>query len=598
MNYLVKKFFAVTLYSVLGGITVIAISTYVYIAPSLPSVDTLKDIKLQIPLRVYTRDRRLIAKFGEKRRIPVSSSEIPQPLIQAFLAIEDDRFFDHPGIDYQGLIRAAIILLQTGEKKQGGSTITMQLARNYFLSNERTYIRKIKEIFLALLIERSFNKDEIINLYLNKIFLGNRAYGIGAAAEVYYGKSIEKLDLAQMAMIAGLPKAPSKYNPIANPQIALNRRNKVLQRMFQLEMIDSAKYETARSSPITAIWHQATVDIKAPYIAEMVRAEMFERYGDAIYTDGYEVITTLNRHYQHYADNSLRKSLLAYDVRHGWRGAEANFDLTQKSAKTILSDYGTIGGLVPALVTEVSKTTFRVATHQDEFSLGPKAYAWARKYISENRRGLPPNKAKDVVAVGDLVRIMHTDKNWLLRQIPNVGGAIVAIDPNTGKLLALSGGFNFNLSKFNRATQAQRQPGSSFKPFIYAAALSHGYTPATLINDAPVVFSESGNTQDWRPSNYSEKFFGPTRLREALKHSRNLISIRLVDSLGVKTVIDYAARFGFERNALPYNLTLALGSGSASVLEMARGFSSFANGGFKVETLFDRSNFGEWYHCL
>ena len=590
------RFFQKSLVLLFGSISAAVIAlllAYVYVASELPPTAALKEIKLQTPLRIYTQSGKFLGEFGEQRRIPVNSSEIPEQLIQAFLAIEDDRFFEHVGVDYAGLLRAAIILLTTGEKKQGGSTITMQLARNYFLSSERTYTRKIKEIFLALQIESQFTKEEILNLYLNKIFLGHRAYGVGAAAEVYYGTSIGELDLAQSAMLAGLPKAPSKYNPLSYPQRAIVRRNQVLDRMLQLEMINDEEYQIATASPITATWHQASLEVKAPYIAEMVRAEMINRYGEAAYTGGYKVYTTLNSDYQKYADASIKNSLIAYDVRHGYRNTWDHFDLQENTPSEILSEYHDIGSLKPAVVVDISRTTFvAVLKENKQMSLGFDAYSWARKKISERARGLPPKEPADVVKVGDLIWLTHKKDGWKLRQVPDVSGAIVVVDPDNGAILALSGGFDFGLSKFNRAIQAQRQPGSSFKPFIYSAALNSGYTPASLVNDAPVVFSDAGARQGWRPSNYSGRFFGPTRLREALTMSRNLISVRLADSIGVRKIIEFVSRFGFDRSDLPFNLTLALGSGTVTPLKLAAAYATFANGGFKVspyliETIYD-----------
>ncbi len=580
---MLKKIISASFSLLVVGIFAI-LGVYLYVAPDLPSVSSLKEIQLQTPLRVYTQEGSLMGEFGEKRRIPIEYPEIPQRLVNAFLAIEDDRFFDHPGVDYEGLLRATIILLQTGEKKQGGSTITMQLARNYFLSKERTYERKIKEIFLALFIERQFNKEEILNLYLNKIFLGHRAYGVGAAAQVYYGKTLAELGLAEIAMIAGLPKAPSSYNPLSYPEVAIKRRNKVLERMLELEMIDKGEYDVAVESPLTARWHTAPLEVSAPYVAEMARAEMLQRYGEGAYTDGYKVITTVNGKHQGSANMSLRKALQAYDVRHGWRAQQEKFNLEERSVQEILKGYFQTGNLRPAVIVAVTNTTARaVIKGGEEVELREESYSWARVFKDENRRGLPPQSMLDVIDRGQLVWLTEEKGIWKLRQIPNVSGALVALNPNSGSILALVGGYDFNLSKFNRATQLSRQPGSSFKPFIYATAFNAGYTAATVVNDAPVVFSEDGAQQSWRPSNYSGKFFGPTRLRQALKHSRNLISIRLVDALGLSETIQYVSRFGFKRKNMPYNLTFALGSGAASPVEIATGYAAFANGGFKVE---------------
>ncbi len=572
------------LFGLLLAAVVLVVGAYIYVAPELPSVADLKNIRLQTPLRVYTRNARLIGEFGEKRRIPVAMAQVPPLMVDAFLASEDDRFFEHPGVDYEGLLRAAAKLVETGEKKQGGSTITMQLARNYFLTSERTYKRKIKEIFLALLIERRFGKNEILELYLNKIFLGHRAYGVGAAAEVYYGAGVQDLELAQIAMIAGLPKAPSIYNPLSNPALALKRRDYVLDRMLELKKITPSEHAAAVGEGITAKRHRAAVEVEAPYVAEMARQEAVERFGDEAYIGGYEIYTTLDGELQTAADRAVRKALIEYDVRHGYRGSEARLGSDavagKKEAVAALEDFRELGGLLPAVVTEVRKSTFSViARNGAEIALESSAYSWARRYIDHDRRGVSPGAAGDVVSAGDVVRVVKGKDGWKLRQLPNVGGALVALDADTGAIISLSGGFDFALSKFNRAVQARRQPGSSFKPFIYSAALAHGYTPATIVNDSPIVFTDVRTSLDWRPANYSGKFFGPTRLREALKHSRNLVSIRLVDGMSVRQTLDYILRFGFERSDQPYNLTLALGSGTVTPLDMASAFTVFANGG-------------------
>ena len=573
-------------------VTVVLLTgTYFYVAPEIPSVSDLKSIRLQTPLRVYTRDERLLGEFGEKRRIPVAMNEIPPLMIDALLAAEDDRFFEHPGVDYAGLLRATIKLIETREKKQGGSTITMQLARNYFLTNERTYTRKIKEIFLALLIEKNFSKNEILELYLNKIFLGHRAYGVGAAANVYYGAMVQDLNLAQMAMIAGLPKAPSIYNPLSNPQLALNRRNYVLNRMLELKMIDATTHTVATMAPLTAKWHGATIEVDAPYVAEMARLEAIERFGDNAYTGGYEIYTTIEGDLQAQADKAMRKTLGEYDMRHGYRGAEGHFgaDVLADDAllEKTLEQTREAGGLTPAIVTEVHDKTFDVLIKDvGKATIGPDGYGWAHRHIDQDTHGTPPQNAREVVSVGDLVRVEKKDAEWQLGQLPKVNGAFVALATDSGAIIALSGGLDFNLSKFNRVTQAKRQPGSAFKPFIYSAALAHGYTPASIVNDAPIVFTDFRTNLDWRPANYSGRFFGPTRLREALKHSRNLVSVRLVDSLSVRNTLDYVMRFGFARSDQPYDLTLALGSGTVTPLGLASAFTAFANGGARVEPYF------------
>jgi len=574
-----------------AGVIVLA-AAFVYIAPDLPPIEHLKDVQLQVPLRVYSSDGELMAEFGSKHRKPVHYDELPQLMIDAILATEDDRFFQHPGVDYQGLLRAAVELIRTGQKRQGGSTITMQVARNFFLSREKTYLRKLTEIFLALKIEHYLTKQEILELYLNKIYFGQRAYGVGAAAEVYYGLPIGRLSLAQVAMIAGLPKAPSANNPISNPGRALIRRNYILGRMYTLGFIDSDVYKAALNEPDKASLHTATIGVEAPYVAEMVRAHMVETYGSAAYHAGYNVITTLDGKRQRAASAALRRDLLAYDRRHGYRGVEHHIELTSGQTDSdyqkLLQSRPVVGGLRAALVVKLDDKSVHVFVDR----VGPavlnwKAISWARKFETVNRRGPKPKRAADILAVGDIIRVSgDANTGWKLAQVPQVSGALVSVRPQDGALQALTGGFDFYTSKFNRATQARRQPGSSFKPFIYSAALARGYTLASIFNDAPVVFDDPSLETTWRPENYSGKFFGPTRLREALTHSRNLVSIRLLRAIGPHYAAHYVERFGFQADQIPKDLSLALGSGSASPMEMARAYSVWANGGFYVEPYF------------
>ena len=562
---------------------------YLYLTPTLPSAEILRDVRLQVPLRVYTRDGKLIAEFGEKRRTPLRLDQVPERMVQAFVAGEDDRFYEHPGVDWEGLTRAVWHLLRTGEKGPGGSTITMQVARNFFLSREKTYLRKLNEILLALKIEREFTKDEILELYVNKIFLGQRAYGVGAAAQVYYGRPIRELSLAQLAMIAGLPKAPSRFNPIANPERGVVRRNYVLRRMFELGDIEEAEYDEARNAPVTAKIHGLTVEVEAPYVAEMVRAHMEATYVADAYTAGYEVYTTLDGRLQHAANAALRQTLMEYDARHGYRGPERRLAPGEgaRSLEEALAEFPTVGGLLPALVTSVGERV--VAAHAK--GAGPieipfESMEWTRPYIDEDRRGRKPESAAAVVQAGDVIRVRLTENGWRFSQLPEVEGALVSLDPNDGAIVALTGGFDFYRSKFNRVTQAERQPGSSFKPFIYSAALEHGYTPASIINDAPVVFEDPSLKSAWRPENYGGKFFGPTRLRVALYKSRNLVSIRLLRDIGIDFALDHIARFGIDVQRLPQGLSLALGSGELTPLELAAGYSVLANGGYAVEPYF------------
>lgn len=592
LRYLGRLFFFLLLL-VSIGVAIAAAVLYVKIEPQLPSIEVLRDVQLQEPLRIYASDRKLLAEFGEKRRSPVKISQVPDAMVQAFLAAEDDRFFEHSGVDFQGLLRAAVELVRTGKKRQGGSTITMQVARNFFLSSEKTYLRKLTEILLSYKIEGSLSKEEILELYLNKIYLGQRAYGVEAAAQVYYGMSIADLSVARMAMIAALPKAPSRINPVSNPEAALERRNYILGRMHQLGYLDTTAYEAAVAEPDGARVHRVQAEANAAYVAEMVRHEMVERYGVSAYTSGYEVVTTIDVPRQAAATRALRKDLLDYSKRHGYRGAEASLNLTDIPAEKrveLLQDYVPVGGLEPALVTRVNEKSIEVLLKNDEtVSIGWEGLSWARPYRSANSLGPAPKQAGDVVAVGDVVRISGSDAARELSQIPVVEGALVSLRPTDGAIQALVGGFDFNRSKFNRVTQAKRQPGSSFKPIIYSAALEKGFTPASIINDAPVVFDDSELESTWRPENYSGQFFGPTRLREALYRSRNLVSIRILRAIGAGYAATYAENFGFSSEELPHDLTLALGSASVTPLQMARAYAVLANGGYLIEPYLIRS---------
>ncbi|MEM6999031.1 MAG: penicillin-binding protein 1A [Pseudomonadota bacterium] len=560
-----------------------------YVVPQLPNIDTLRDVKMQVPLRVFTKELSLIAEFGEKRRAPMAIEEVNPQLIQAFLAAEDDRFYVHPGVDWQGLVRAAYSLLKTGSKKQGGSTITMQVARNFFLSREKTYLRKLNEIFLALKIERELSKDEILELYLNKIYLGQRAYGIAAAAYVYYGTDVNSLNLAQVAMIAGLPKAPSTTNPISNAERAIIRREYVLQRMLTLNYISDEEYKQASTSPVSATLHSALVEIEAPYVAEMVRSDLVKEYGDDAYNSGLIVTTTIANNNQIAANQALRKTLLDYDLRHGYRGPEHSIGVDAMpddlEKKELLESFSSVADLYPALVTQVNEQSILAYTTSiGEIEINWDGLKWARKYISENRRGGEPINADEILSKGDIIRLQEMDDGqWRLTQIPEVEGALVSLEPDNGALLALVGGFDFYKNKFNRATQARRQPGSGFKPFIYSAGIAAGKSAASIINDAPIVFDDPGVEDEWRPENYSKKSFGPTRLRVALTKSRNLVSIRLLHEIGVGFALEHIKKFGFDIERLSGNLSLALGSAELTPWELAKGYSVFANGGHMIE---------------
>jgi len=581
------------LYLLLAGIAATAILgavLYARIEPQLPSIEVLRDVQLQEPLRVYTRDRRLLAEFGEKRRTPVQIADVPDGLVHAFLAAEDDSFFTHSGVDFMGLMRAAVELVRTGKKRQGGSTITMQVARNFFLSSEKTYLRKLTEILLSFKIEGSLSKDEILELYLNKIYLGQRAYGVEAAARVYYGQGIGELSLARMAMIAALPKAPSRINPVNDPEAAVDRRNYILGRMHQLGYIDTSAYQAAVAEPDGARLHKVQAEVSASYVAEMVRHEMVQRYGTSAYTSGFEVVTTIDSGRQEAATRALRKGLLDYSRRHGYRGPEGHVnpdELPPGEQQAVLADYPVIGGLQAGLVTGLGEQSMEVLLDSGStITVDWEGMSWARSYKGVNRMGKSPKLASDIVSPGDIVRLERADDVWKLAQLPGVEGALVSLRPVDGAIDALVGGFDFRSSKFNRVTQARRQPGSSFKPVIYSAALEQGFTPASIINDAPVVFDDPRLEATWRPENYSGQFYGPTRLREALYRSRNLVSIRILRAIGPGYAAEYAERFGFAADQLPKDLTLALGSATVTPLQMARAYAVLASGGYLVEPYF------------
>ncbi|WP_438269576.1 penicillin-binding protein 1A [Pseudomonas indica] len=580
------KFFWWSFVAVFCGLLLSFSGAFLYLSPSLPSVDSLRSIQLQIPLRVYSSDAKLIAEFGEMRRSPIHFADIPQEFIQALLSAEDDNFANHYGVDVTSLMRAATQLLKSGHIQTGGSTITMQVAKNYFLTSERSFSRKINEILLALQIERELSKDEILELYVNKIYLGNRAYGIEAAAQVYYGKSIRDLSLAQMATIAGLPKAPSRFNPLVNPTRAKERRDWILGRMYRLGKIDEASYQAALAEPIDASYHVPTPELSAPYVAEMARAEMVGRYGSDAYTEGFRVTTTVPSDLQQAANRALREGLISYDQRHGYRGPETRLpNMTREAWQQELSKHRTINGLEPAIVTQVEKSGILVLTRNgEEEAVAWDSMKWARPYLNTNSLGPRPQSPADVVQPGDLIRVQRSEEGGLLfSQVPSAQSALVSLDPQNGAIRALVGGFSFEQSNYNRAAQAKRQPGSSFKPFLYTAALDSGFTAATMVNDAPIVFHEAGMEEAWRPKNDNNTFLGPIRLREALYKSRNLVSIRLLQTIGIDYALDYVTRFGFNRQELPRNLSLALGTANLTPLEVAGGWTVFANGGYKVQ---------------
>ena len=583
----------------IGGIgaTASIIGAYYFVQPGLPPAETIRDIPLQIPLRIFSRDGRLISEIGERRRILVTYEELPQHVVDAFVAAEDQRFFVHPGIDYRGIIRAFVQLAMTGDISSGGSTLTQQLARDYFLTREQKFTRKLREAFLAYKIEQEFSKEQIMALFLNKMFFGQRAYGVAAAAQVYFDKDLADINAAEAATLAGVLPAPSRYNPVYSAANAEMRRGYVLGRMRDLGYIDNATFDDSTAFEMQSRLHGAAVELNAPYVAEMVRSEMINRYGERTYTDGYQVVTSLDSRMQVAANYALRNGLLEFTRRRGYRGPIKQVELTDELLVTpfgewpieireLLEQYAP-GGLSVALVTAVheNNSAALLLLGGKTATLPWSGIKWANPFIDRVSYGPAPETAAEVLAPGDLIYVMPTTKGtWALAQVPEAQGAVVSVDPFDGAVGALTGGFDFTTSKFNRARQAFRQPGSSFKPFIYSAALEHGNTPATVILDAPVVISSSELEAVWRPINYSGRFYGPTRMREALVRSMNLVSVRLLlFETGVGNAVRHIAKFGFGGAALPHNGSLALGGGQASPLDMAQGYATLANGGHAVQ---------------
>lgn len=566
---------------------------YIYVQPQLPDVSGLKDVKLQTPLRVYSQDGKIISQFGEKRRILLSIEDIPQQLIDAVLATEDARFYEHNGVDPIGLVRAAIVLITTGQKSQGASTITMQVARNFFLTREKTYIRKIKEIFVALHIEQQLPKDKILELYLNRSFFGNRAYGVGAAAQVYYGKKVSELTLPEIAMIAGLPQSPSAANPIRNAERALKRRNVVLLRMFDVGFITQEQYQKAINAKITASYHDTHVDFYAPYIAEMARNYLVEQFGqEAAYTGGYSVYTTIDSKMQRYAQEALLDNLYAYDERHGYRGPQENLwgsgsRWSDDKASEYLHRIPDEQDLIPVIVLSVANKAAQVITRRGtKIKVDWQGLKWARKFNSNSSQGPAPKSATSILKSGDLIWIRYVNKKWRLSQVPQASSAIVALDPYDGAIKALIGGYSFNQSQYNRVTQAKRQIGSNIKPFIYAAALEKDLTLASLINNAPINEWDKRQGVAWRPKNSPDIYTGPTRIHLGLAQSINIMAVRVMRHVGLDETINELVKFGFKRDELPRNESLALGSAAVTPLEVARAFAVFANTGYLIDPYF------------
>ena len=564
----------------LAGACMVAAAAYLYLAPLLPSAETYRDVQLETPLRIYTSDLRLIDEIGN-RRDPVDYEDLPAVLIDALIATEDVRFYSHPGVDIQSLLRGFYGFV-TGNRLGGGSTITMQLANNLSFESDNVYFRKFKEILFALQIQRELTKEEILTLYLNTIYFGSGADGIGAAASVYYGKEVSELTLAESAMMISLLPCPSACNPLANPERALVRRETRLANMLREDMISGQEFAIANAMPVTADRRGREIETPAPYVAEMVRQELFEQYGEDAYTQGFEVITSIDGDRQTMANSALINGLENYyDRRHGYRGPSANYppDPLEPERQWLLELEGvpTYGNQRPAIVTSVQSRTFTALMQSGEIVTVPwEGIRWAYQFRNRNEAWPPPQAAGDVVTVGDLVRVRESDGEWQLGQVPDIQGALVSVSPDDGSILALVGGYDFRLSQVNRVT-TPRPPGSNFKPFLYAAALANGYSPSSTINDAPITRG------DYRPSNYENNFLGPITLRHALRESRNVPAVRLYDQLGSATVLPYIGRFGFPTPNFPANdLTVALGSQDTAPLEIVAGYASIANGGFEV----------------
>ncbi|SEL38815.1 penicillin-binding protein 1A [Colwellia chukchiensis] len=584
------------------GLLVLA-GIYLSMRSNLPSVESLRDLQWQTPMQIFSADGKLISQFGEKKRIPLTLEEMPQQLINAILATEDDRFYLHFGVDPIGMGRAILGQI-IGQNKGGASTITMQVARNFFLTREQTYVRKIREIFISFHIESLLTKDEILTLYMNKISLGHRSFGFGAAAQVYYGKDVKDLTLAQIAVLAGLPKAPSTLNPISRPDRAKQRRAVVLQRMFSAGYITAQQLSDANNAPISAKKHGAEIELSAPYIAEMAHQEMIDRFGkETAYTGGFKVFTTVTSHLQHAAQQALINNILAYDIRHGYRGAlaslrsvneesittkEANnqadlIPITTEEAIAALSSWPSYHHLEPAVVTAVFEQTADITLKNgSNATLDWSALSWARAYINDDKQGPAPTSANEILALGDVIMVAKTTSGYRLSQVPDVSAALVSLNTDNGAIKAAVGGFSFQQSQFNRVTQAKRQVGSNIKPFIYSAALANGYTLASIVNDAPINQWDRSTGVVWRPKNSPPVYSGEIRLRLALAQSKNVIAVRLLRAVGLDNIIPYLALFGFNPHDLPRNESLALGSASLTPLEVATGFATFANGGFLV----------------
>ena len=593
-----KRLFLVAIILTFIGIAAVFV-IYYQLKSDLPDVTSIQDIPLQVPMKVLSKDGELISQFGEKRRIPLLRKEIPDQLVNAFIATEDSRFYQHVGMDPIGIMRAASVYIMSGSAKQGASTITQQVARNFFLSNEKTILRKVREIFIAIQIEQILTKDEILMLYLNKIALGHRSFGVGAAAQVYFGKNVSDLTLSEMAVLAGLPKAPSRLNPIYSVENATERRNIVLVRMLDEGYISQKEYEDARKEVVLSRYHGAEITLSAHYVAEIARNKLIELYGeDRSYNEGFNVYTTITTEAQQAANDAVIENSHNYDMRHGYRGptkvlwedGESPWS-TEKIAKALAKETN-FGKLQPAVVISVKDKSIDVLTKaqaEQKSTIEWEGLSWARSFISDSRQGLPPKKASDIVKVGEQIWVREVDvtkddkvtQQLQLSQYPAVSSAFISLNPQDGAITSLVGGYSFVQSKFNRATQAKRQVGSNIKPFIYSAALDNGYTLATLVNDTPI--NQWSGSAAWRPKNSPAVYAGPIRLRQALGQSKNVVSVRLVEDLGLTTVIDQLTKFGFKENDMPRSNSIALGSASMTPIDLATGYAIIANGGYKIE---------------
>ncbi|HEU0188552.1 MAG TPA: penicillin-binding protein 1A [Gallionella sp.] len=560
--------------------------------PTLPSLEVLTDYRPKIPLRIYSAEGELLGEFGEERRALVTISEVPEVMKQAILAAEDDRFYEHGGVDYKGVIRAAISNFTSGDVKQGASTITMQVARNFFLTKEKTITRKFNEVLLTFKIEHSLSKDEILQLYINQIYLGQRAYGFAAASQIYFGKPLGQVTVAEAAMLAGLPKAPSLYNPVVNPQRAKQRQLYVLRRMHELHFVNDEQLQLAQQQPIVAKRGNQEFGTKSDYLLEMVRQAVYEKFKEDTYTQGFKVYTTIRQRDQLAAYQAVRTGVLDYDRRHGYRGPEGfitiprdqtSAEYSAEQLEEALLDIPDSDDLIPAVVLEASPKLIKAYCKGGEIAeISGEALLFVQPALTKK------SALNQRINVGSLIRLQKDDKGiWQVSQLPEVEAAFVSGNPREGAIYALIGGFDFNRSQFNHITQAWRQPGSSFKPFVYSAALEKGFTPATVINDAPLIFdAEQTGNEPWQPKNYDEKFEGPMRMRQALLKSKNLVSIRILQSITPQYAHDYTAKFGFDATKYPAYLTMALGAGSVTPMQMLTAYSVFANGGFLVPPYF------------